>query len=127
MARAVTTNSRALLLSTVGEEEFARQVKRWARRYGWCGRHVRYSQGVVEGVHTTRVDGHSDAHGALDWEFKHCEPGRPLLVVELKTAHGRLSADQKRERQQVNACTGVEAHVWTPDMEDEILRIFRGD
>lgn len=121
------TTSRALLLGSIGEEEFTVQVKRWARRYGWCGRHVRYSQGVVEGVHTTRIDGHSDAHGAFDWQFSHQEPGHPLVIVELKSAHGRLSADQKREEQVLKGCSGVEAYVWRPEDENEILRIFRGD
>jgi hypothetical protein len=50
------TTARELLLGAIGEEEFARQVKRWARRYGWHGRHVRYSR-VVEGVHTPRLVG----------------------------------------------------------------------
>jgi hypothetical protein len=120
------SEGRALLLGAIGEEEFARQVKRWAARYGWCGTHVRYSQGVVEGVHTFRLDGHSDAHGAFDWEFKHAEPGHPLLKVELKAAGGRLSRDQQRELAHLQGCTTVQAHVWKPDMEDEIRRVLEG-
>ena len=123
----MTSASRKLLLGTVGEEEFARQVKRWAKRYGWHGIHVRYSQGVVEGVHTLRQDGHSDAHGAFDWEFVHSDRGRPLLKVELKSTQGRLSAAQQREYDLLRGCSSVEAYVWRPEDEDAIVRVLRGD
>lgn len=119
------TTARQLLLAAMGEEEFARHVKRLAHRYGWHGRHVRYSQGVVEGVHTLRLDGHSDAHGALDWEFVHDDPSKPLLRVELKGVSGRLSIDQKRELGLVNGRT-VHAMVWRPMDEALVLDTFRG-
>jgi hypothetical protein len=109
----------------MGEDEFSRAVVRWARRYGWHGRHVRYSLGVVEGVHTMRVDGHSDAHGALDWEFSHDDPAAPLLRVELKTVLGRLRPDQKRELGLVDGRL-VRALVWRPTDEEVIVNTFRG-
>lgn len=118
------TSARKVVLQSIGEEEFARQVKRWAHRYGWHGRHVRYSLGVVEGVHTTRIDGHSDAHGALDWEFVHDDPSQPLLRVELKTVTGRLSSDQKRELPLVDGRV-VRALVWRPTDEELIVNTFR--
>jgi len=121
----MTSSGRQILLGAMGEDEFSRQVKRWARRYGWHGRHVRYSQGVIEGVHTLRVDGHSDAHGALDWEFVHDDPNLPLLKVELKTATGRPTPDQQRELSLV-AGRRVGAYIWRPDMESEIKTIFTG-
>lgn len=116
---------RQILLDAMGEEEFARHVKRWADEAGWCGRHVRYSQGVVEGVHTKRLHGHADALGALDWTFRNREPGHALIVAELKTMYGRLSPEQRVEIPGLNACTVVEAYEWRPDMKDEIKRIFR--
>jgi hypothetical protein len=118
------TTARAMLLASLGEEEFARHIKHLARRYGWHGRHVRYSLGVVEGVHTIRVDGHSDAHGALDWEFCHDDPSAPLLRVELKTASGRLTPDQKRELGLVDGRV-VRAQVWRPTDEELIVNTFR--
>lgn len=120
----MTSTGRRILLGVVGEDEFSRQVKRWADRAGWHGRHLRYSQGVVEGVHTRRLHGHSDAHGALDWQFRHREPGHALIIAELKTVHGRLSPEQREEIPGLNACTRVEAFEWRPDMEAEIKRIF---
>jgi hypothetical protein len=119
------TTARTLLLEAMGEEEFAQQVKRWARRYGWHGRHVRYSVGVVEGVHTTRIDGHSDAHGALDWEFWHVEKNR-YLQRELKTQKGRVTRDQTRTIAELKMC-GINAKVWRPSDEAEILATFRAE
>jgi len=118
-------NGRLVLLESVSEEELAQQVKRWAHRYGWHGRHVRYSQGVVEGVHTTRRDGHSDAHGALDWLFRHDDPSAPVLHVELKTARGKLTSEQEVEVPGLHG-RRIEAYVWRPTDEDEILRVLRG-
>ena len=113
------------LLTLVGEEELARQLKRWGRRYGWHGRHVRYSQGVIEGIHTTRIDGHSDAHGAFDWEFVHEEPGHPMLKIELKSAFGRLTMDQRAEQDRLDGCSGVRAFVWRPTDSEHIERVLR--
>jgi len=118
-------DSRQVLLEQLSEEELARQLKRWARRYGWHGRHVRYSQGVVEGVHTTRIDGHSDAHGAFDWELVHEEPGHPLLKIELKSAFGYLTKDQRAEQPRLAGCDGVRAFVWRPTDGPEIERVLR--
>jgi hypothetical protein len=112
------TTGREALLAGMGEDEFARQVVRWAHRAEWCGIHVRYSQGVVQGVHTTRLDGHSDAHGMPDWIF--AKPGMPLLMPELKTLVGRLGKDQPRWLDLLNQTTGVRAPVWRPNMEVEI-------
>jgi hypothetical protein len=110
------------LLGAVGEEEFARQLKRWAARAGWCGYHVRYSQAVVEGVHTTRHDGHGDAFGIPDWIF--AKAGYPLILPELKASAGRVSKDQKRWLEVLNQATGVLAPVWRPDMESDIKRVL---
>jgi hypothetical protein len=114
------TTGRQVLLGAVGEDEFARQVKRWAARAGWCGYHVRYSQAVVEGVHTTRHDGHGDAFGMPDWIFS--KPGNRLLLPEMKTSTGRVSKDQQRWIDRINSATGVWSGVWRPDMEDEIRK-----
>jgi hypothetical protein len=119
------TSAREVLLSAMGEEEFAQHVKVLAKRYGWHGRHVRYSQGVVEGVHTTRQHGHSDAHGQLDWEFWHVEKRR-YMQRELKTQQGVVLPDQKRTVAELQAC-GVDAKIWRPADEPEIIETFRAD
>lgn len=117
------STAREVLLQSADEEEFARHVKVLAKRYGWHGRHVRYSLGVVEGVHTTRVHGHSDAHGQLDWEFWHVEKQR-YMQRELKTQRGVVLPDQKRTIAELQTC-GVDAKVWRPSDEVEIIDTFR--
>jgi len=116
------TSAREILLDAVGEEEFTRHVKALARRAGWCGYHVRYSHAVVEGIHTQLKDGHSDAHGMPDWVF--AKAGEPLLLAELKSAHGRLSKDQKRWLSLLEQATGVEAPLWLPGDEDLIRKVL---
>jgi hypothetical protein len=116
------SDGRALVLRSIGEEEFTRQMKRWALRYGWCGYHVRYSQAVVEGVHTLRNSDHSDAFGMPDWVL--AKSGQPLLLPELKTSSGRLSKDQQRWLALLNASSGVLAPVWRPDMEHEVRSVL---
>jgi len=117
---------REILLSAVGEEEFARHLKVLARRGGWCGYHVRYSEAVVEGVHTMRQDGHSDAHGMVDWLFVNEQPGLPVLLPELKSERGRVSADQQRWLRLLQAARGVMATVWRPTDEDLIRATMLG-
>jgi hypothetical protein len=114
--------AREVLLGAIGEDEFARQIQRWARRAGWCGYHVRYSQAVVQGLHTLRLDGHSDAHGMPDWLFCHQEAGHPLVLAELKraTSAARITRDQRRWLDLLNQADGVRTAVWRPDMETEI-------
>jgi hypothetical protein len=126
------TSARDLLLSGVGEEELARHVKSLARRGGWCGAHVRYSQGVVEGVHSLRQDGHSCAFGVPDWEFVNEQPGLPLLRIELKGATAKKPEDdprledQRRWGRMIDAANGVVYACWNPQDEDEIRAVLLG-
>jgi hypothetical protein len=78
----------------VSEEDLAQHVKRVAKRHGWKGVHTRYSQGVIESVHTIRQDGFSEALGLPDWFFWHEDLGQSFFV-ELKSTHGRLGRYQK--------------------------------
>lgn len=120
----MTTSGRAILLRHTSEKNFAAWVVREAHRNGWCGWSVRQSLAVVQGVHTQRLDGHSDAHGWPDWIF--WTPGKPLLPIELKTVEGRLDRDQRCNHAslaQTDPPTAV--HVWRPTDEDQIRRIFR--
>ena len=66
---------------------------REAARNNVCGIHLRYSHGVVQGVHTLRFGGHWDAHGFPDWIFWG-EYG--AIVRELKGMETRVTKDQKR-------------------------------
>jgi hypothetical protein len=106
----------------VSEAEFERWVVRVAARNGWCGHHVRISLAVVTGVHHVKRDLHDDAFGALDWQFWHPEKGR-YMQRELKTQHGVVSRHQKRVVADLQRC-GVDAKVWRPSDEDEIVATF---
>jgi hypothetical protein len=118
-------DSRRILLGAIGEEEFARHIKREMYRRGWCGYHIRYSHATVEGVHTLRNSDHSDAFGFPDWIFAKAD--WPLLPLELKAgARGRLSKDQKRWLELLNRTRGVDARALWPTDEDEFLALLEG-
>lgn len=121
----MTTAGRTILLRHTSEANFAAWVVREAERHGWCGWSVRQSLAVVQGVHTQRQHGHSDAHGWPDWVF--WKPGQPLLIVELKSFEGKLGVHQKRVHAslaQTDPPTIVQ--LWGPQDEDLIRDTFRG-
>lgn len=121
------TYARDTLLRGIGEEEFARHFKSMARRGGWCGAHVRYSQGVIEGVHNRVRDGHSCAFGVPDWLLVNEQPGLPLLLVELKSGSARRPReDQDRWGRMIDAANGVVYACWRPQDEDEVRAILLG-
>jgi len=82
------------------------------------------SQAVVTGVHHTVRDGHDDAFGALDWQFWHTVKRR-YLQRELKSQHGVVSRHQRRVLNDLQLC-GIDAKVWRPSDEKEILATFSG-
>jgi hypothetical protein len=76
---------------------------------------------------------------AARWEVyhthdsRHSPAGFPDLVLvrpprvifaELKTATGRVTADQWRWRDLLDGCPGVECYLWRPYDRDEILRVL---
>jgi hypothetical protein len=121
----------------VSEAEFERWIVRVAARNGWCGHHVRISLAVVTGVHHAKqgkkdhafgrleCDLHDDAFGALDWQFWHPEKGR-YMQRELKTERGVVSRHQKRVLEDLQRC-GIDAKVWRPSDENEIVATFSRD
>jgi hypothetical protein len=115
------TSPRAVLWRTLSEPNFQAWVMREAERNGVCGFHVRDSQGVVQGVHTKRQHGHSDAHGFPDWVFK--GPGG-AIVRELKTEEGIVLPEQRRWLEDLSGA-GWDAKVWRPSDEEEIRNTFK--
>ena len=106
------TRAQLMLLEGAGEEEWTRWVKSRARLYGWNGVHVRYSQGVIESVHSQWKDGFTEARGMPDWRFWHEEWGQ-TFDAELKGASGSLSKYQKAEIPSLRK-GGVLVFVWFP-------------
>lgn len=112
-----------MLLRAATEDEFARWVKHAAYSFGWSGLHIRWSQGVLESVHTLRRDGWSEAYGLPDWFFWHADREQSFWA-ELKSWSGRLTKEQKRQISTMRL-GGVIVFVWRPQDEEEIDNVFR--
>lgn len=112
-----------MLLRAATENEFAGWVKFVAHGYGWNGIHIRWSQGVLESVHTLRRDGWSEAYGLPDWLFWHETRGQSFWA-ELKSWSGRVSREQKRQIPSMRG-GGLTVFVWKPQDEEEVERVFR--
>jgi hypothetical protein len=106
------TRAQLMLLEGAGEEEFSRWVKSRAHYWGWNGYHVRDSEGVMESIHTKRVDGYCDGLGVPDWRFWHEDLGQ-TFDAELKGASGHLQPDQRREIPSMRK-GGMTVFVWYP-------------
>ncbi|HZT55034.1 MAG TPA: hypothetical protein VFA35_02320 [Burkholderiaceae bacterium] len=117
------SRGRSLLLRAATENEFAGWVKHVAYIHGWNGIHIRWSQGVLESVHTLRRDGWSEAYGLPDWLFW-SEEREQSFWAELKSWSGRVSREQKRQIPSMRT-GGMTVFLWKPQDEEEIERVFR--
>jgi hypothetical protein len=117
------TRAQLVLLEGAGEEELTRFVKARARVHGWSGWHVRDSDGVMESVHTLRLDGFCDGLGVPDWYFWH-ETLKQSFWAELKGVGGRLMPHQK-ERIASMRKAGTIVMVWYPRDGQAIEHTFR--
>lgn len=118
------TRAQLMLIDGAGEEEWTRFVKSRARHHGWCGVHVRDSEGVLEAIHILRIDGFSEAYGMPDWLFWH-ETLEQAFLVELKGASGHLSKYQK-ERIPSLRRAGLTVFVWFPRDALQVEAVFSG-
>lgn len=112
-----------MLLRAATENEFAAWVKHVAYSNGWSGLHIRWSQGVLESVHTLRRDGWSEAYGLPDWFFWH-EFRQESFWAELKSWSGRVRKEQKSQITSMRLA-GTTVFIWRPQDEEEVERIFR--
>ena len=117
------TKGRRILLRAATEDEFGRWCKSLALVHGWNGIHVRWSQGVLEAVHTIARHGWSEAYGLPDWYWWN-EKLEQHFWTELKSWEGRLSRHQVERITSMRAA-GETVFVWRPQLEEEITRIFR--
>lgn len=97
----VTTDARALLLSTLTEKQWQAQVVEWAHRGGWRVFHV--------------YDMTRSAGGFPDLVL--VKPGRPVIYAELKTVNGRISPQQKAWLADLKDAEGADVYVWRPTDE----------
>ena len=106
----------------VGEEEWTRWVKSRAKLWGWEGVHVRDSEGVMESVHITRLDGHTEAKGQPDWRFWSEDFGE-TFDAELKGKYGTLSHDQRRTIPSMRR-GGIVVFTWWPKDWRQVEHVF---
>ena len=118
------TRAQILLVeSIVGEEEWTRWVKSRGKLWGWHGVHVRDSEGVMESLHLTALDGFSEALGQPDWRFWHEDLGE-TFDAELKGKSGTLSKWQKRTIPSMRR-GGIPVMIWFPKDWREVERTFQ--
>ena len=112
-----------MLLRAATEEDFSRWVRSVAWRNNWHGLHIRWSQGVLQSVHSVRRDGWSEAYGLPDWFWWSPERGQHFWS-ELKSWEGRLSKEQVATISDLRDA-GETVFVWRPQDEEEVERTFR--
>jgi len=98
---------RASRLAPLSEKEFTRQVRDLAAIYRWEFYHPWLS------IHSPR--------GFPDVVL--CRPPR-LLLIELKTDHGKTSSHQDRWLELLRGCPGVEVFLWRPSDLDAIAQVL---
>jgi len=121
--RARLNSVRMLLLEGAGEDEFTRWVVARAQHWGWRGYHTRDSEGVMQSLHTLRLDGFCEGLGIPDWRFWHEGLGQNF-DAELKGATGVLSKYQQHAIPSLRR-GGIVCFVWYPRDAETIERIFR--
>jgi hypothetical protein len=90
-------------LPPITEKAFMAQVVQLAKTFGWAVYHTHLSKWSESG-----------------WpDLALAKPPR-LLLVELKSEKGKLTAGQQEWLELLGACDGVEVHVWRPSDWDEI-------
>lgn len=103
------------------EREFQRQVIEYARLHGWRTLHIRPAR-TAHGWRTP-VAGQGVGFPDILCVGERVPVAGRLVVVELKSARGKLTEAQK-EWLAALALAGVETHVWKPDSWPEIERIL---
>lgn len=100
-------DGRALLLRSVTETDWERQVIEWAKRDGW----------MVYSIHDSRTQHWQTDSGFPDLTMVR---GDRIIFAELKKVGGRLRRSQQFWAAALLGCPGVEWYVWTPSDEDEV-------
>lgn len=102
----------------VTEQAWQRTVTEAAELHGWVVCHVRrtisgHGKGWVTG---TTLKGWPD--------LTLLRPPR-IVFAELKSATGRVSAEQQAVLDLLDGCPGVETYVWRPDDWDDVVAVLR--
>jgi hypothetical protein len=122
-AKTLTPGQMRLVEALVGEDEWTRWVKSRAKIWGWHGIHVRDSEGVMESIHLSRIDGFTEGKGQPDWRFWHEELGESF-DAELKGKYGTLSEWQKRTIPSMRK-GGIVVFAWWPRDWATVEHVFQ--
>lgn len=108
------------LADVMSEREWQEQVIDVAHMHGWMVAHFRRVT-IKNGGHTTPVQ--ADGAGYPDLTMAH--PVGGVIFVELKAAKGRLTEEQKRWRDQLQAA-GARWYVWKPRDWNTVVGVLSG-
>ena len=100
------------------EEQFLLRVTSQAEDLGWKWIHQRPAR-LANGGWVTPVQG----NGAKGWLDVTLWRGRRLIIAELKTDRGRVSADQELRLEELRQ-TPAEVYLWRPRDQDQIDMIL---
>jgi hypothetical protein len=102
------TNVRASRTSAITERQWLRQLTDLAKTFGWRPYHTQFSKWSEAG-----------------WpDLALCKPPR-LLLVELKSEHGKVTPAQDEWLTMLADCPGVEVYVWRPSDLDLAVKVLR--
>ena len=90
------------------EKDLREQIRHLCEIYGW------QFYFVWSSIHSPR--------GMTDLIL--CRPPR-LILAELKSATGKLTASQEEWAELLKACPGVEYYLWRPEQWDEICEVLK--
>ena len=99
------------------ERQYAEQVEGVLDAFGWTWCHMRAAR--TKHGWRTPLSGYA---GMLDYTA--VRDGR-LLMFEIKTDTGRLTAEQQWWFDELKKCPGVEVYVWQPKMWDVLLETLK--
>lgn len=103
--------------ATISEADFQRQVVDLARIFRWKTNHIRRSIGKGKRWTTST--------SMVGWpDLALVRPPR-LIFAELKSADGKLTAEQEQVLGLLRGCDGVEVYVWRPDDLEAIAAVLR--
>jgi hypothetical protein len=92
----------------MNEAQWRRQILDLARAYGWRPYSTSFSPYSTPG-----------------WPDLALVRPPTLILTELKTERGRLSAEQKDTLELLNTCTTLLSYVWRPDELDAIALLLK--
>ena len=104
--------------SFVTEKDWQSQVTDALKLFGWRWVHFRTSIGYKRRYQTAQ-------DGDKGWvDIVAVRRGR-MLLIELKSASGRLTDDQKAWRDELKEVAGVGYYMWRPSDSDVMMAVLR--